>query len=178
MLLALKKYTKYFFLNLQDFEDAADEEVKQFTPSPRITDADKANDRRSVNRKLDQKLHLVVKQKLGGTEPWLFPMALHQEGQTMREAAEAALLMRCGDKIHAPVFGNAPIGFYKYKFPKNVDMPNGSIGAKLFFYKAQFQNGEISKGQSVCDYLWLTSAEMQQLFVGKYFQAVSKFILE
>jgi hypothetical protein len=47
--------------------------VASVTVGPRITEADKKNDRKSLRRKLDRKLFLLVK-KNGGAEPgWQFP---------------------------------------------------------------------------------------------------------
>jgi len=46
---------------------------------------DDSNDIRSSQRKLDHKLVLFVKQKLGIGEYWALPMGLHTEGETMRQ---------------------------------------------------------------------------------------------
>jgi hypothetical protein len=45
-------------------------------------------DGRSLWRALDQKLYLIVKHQSGD---WMFPHVQHQQGQTMRQAAETAL---------------------------------------------------------------------------------------
>ena len=47
---------------------------KPFEPAPRITEADLADDRRSLRRKLDQRLYLIVQRQLGGGRSiWQFP---------------------------------------------------------------------------------------------------------
>jgi len=46
---------------------------------------DDANDIRSYQRKLDRRLVLLVKQKLGIGEYWSMPMGVHTEGETMRK---------------------------------------------------------------------------------------------
>ena len=50
-----------------------------------ISEADSTNDLTSVSRKLDQKLVLLVKQKLGETEHWMMPQRPRKEGETMRQ---------------------------------------------------------------------------------------------
>ena len=47
------------------------------------------------------------------------------------QAAEEALRELCGDKLDAAYMGNAPCGFYKYKFPKTVAEEAGVVGAKV-----------------------------------------------
>ena len=47
------------------------------------------------------------------------------------QAAEEALRELCGDKLDAAYMGNAPCGFYKYKFPKSVADASGVVGAKV-----------------------------------------------
>jgi len=46
---------------------------------------DDDNDIRSTQRKLEHKLVLLVKQKLGTGEYWSMPMGVHAEGETMRQ---------------------------------------------------------------------------------------------
>ena len=50
-----------------------------------VTASDVADDVRSLQRKLDRKLVLLVKQKLGTGEYWYMPMGIHTEGETMRK---------------------------------------------------------------------------------------------
>ena len=50
-----------------------------------FTAFDQSNDVRSTQRKLDNKLVLVVKQKLGAREHWMLPVGIHTEGETMRQ---------------------------------------------------------------------------------------------
>lgn len=56
-----------------------------------LADADKSNDRTSLNRKLDSNLMLLVKQKIGDQELWLLPQVEWQPGETLRSTAERAM---------------------------------------------------------------------------------------
>jgi len=50
-----------------------------------FTAFDESSDVQSTQRKLDYKLVLLVKQKLGMGERWMLPMGIHAEGETMRK---------------------------------------------------------------------------------------------
>ena len=50
-----------------------------------ISEADSTNNLTSVSRKLDQKLVLLVKQKLGETDHWMMPQRPRKEGESMRQ---------------------------------------------------------------------------------------------
>jgi large subunit ribosomal protein L46 len=48
-------------------------------------EADEKNDLRSTDRKLQQRLVLLVKQKLGNGQHWVLPMGQHCNGESMRQ---------------------------------------------------------------------------------------------
>nr|XP_033776362.1 39S ribosomal protein L46, mitochondrial isoform X2 [Geotrypetes seraphini] len=78
-------------MTLEDLEEIWEQKFKQFKAGPRVTDADKKNDRMSLNRKLDDNLVLLVKEKIGNEEVWLLPQVDWQCGETIRQTAERAL---------------------------------------------------------------------------------------
>lgn len=57
---------------------------------PRITEADKANDRKSLYRKLDKKLFLIVKRGRD-QHTWQFPQGDWVKGEMIREVSSNAL---------------------------------------------------------------------------------------
>ncbi|GIY61705.1 39S ribosomal protein L46, mitochondrial, partial [Caerostris darwini] len=113
----------------QDFEDACLEELNAYKPNPRKTKADEANDRKSLQRKLDSSLILVIKQKLGNDFRWILPQIIHEEGETLRQTAERCLHELLPDANKIQFMGNAPVGTYKYKYPKAA-RKDGFCGAK------------------------------------------------
>ncbi|KAG8076110.1 hypothetical protein GUJ93_ZPchr0006g41431 [Zizania palustris] len=66
-----------------------------YMPAPRITEADKTNDRKSLQRALDNRLYLLLYGKAYGapdTKPvWHFPEKVYENEDTLRLCAESAL---------------------------------------------------------------------------------------
>lgn len=156
----------------QDFEDAAQDEYKKFKFASRTTPADEKNDVKSLDRKLDQSLVLLIKKQLGKDLHWIFPQDIRQEGETMRQTAERVLKESCGDQLKTIFLGNAPCGFYKYKYPKDIRKSSESVGAKIFFFKAQFVSGDVK-----CkDYKWLSQNELDILHQD-YKKSIDMFLI-
>lgn len=62
------------------------QELQEFVPASRITQADKDDDIRSLNRKLDQMLYLIVKkEKPKHAHIWQMPQGGHEEGESLFE---------------------------------------------------------------------------------------------
>jgi len=161
----------------QDFEDASLEEFNKFKPNSRITEADLKNDQRSIKRKLDSNLILVIKQKIGNDHRWILPQAVHQEGESLRETAERAFSEICSSPVKMQMMGNAPVGYYKYKYPK-VIRGDGICGAKVFFFKAQLLERlhDIEVADNVVDYCWLTHSELETFLQPDYGKAIQSFL--
>lgn len=159
----------------QDLEDAYGEELKKFQFASRTTEADKKNDKKSIKRKLDQGLVLLLEQQIGSKKYFLFPQGLRQEGETLRDTAERVLKDQCGDKLSVQVYGNAPVGFYKYKYPG--DQRKDAVGAKIFFYRAVLNSSVPELKQNATPYEWLTKEELQQRLPVEYLKSVQQFVL-
>ncbi|XP_029430158.1 39S ribosomal protein L46, mitochondrial [Rhinatrema bivittatum] len=160
----------------EDLEDIWEQKFKLFQTAPRITDADKKNDRTSLSRKLDSNLVLLVKEKIGNEEVWLLPQVDWQSGETMRQTAERALFALSGDHMQAKILGNAPCGFYKYKFPKAVRTED-SVGAKVFFFKAFLQSGDLSRAKRKGEHVWVSKDELVDYLKPAYLTQVNQFLM-
>ncbi|NXX79704.1 RM46 protein, partial [Urocolius indicus] len=161
----------------QDLEDKWEQKLQQFQAAPRITDADKKDDRTSLNRKLDSNLLLLVKQKIGNQELWLLPQVEWQPGETLRSTAERAMAAFLGDHVQAKILGNAPYGIYKYKFPRAIRTED-NVGAKVFFFKAFLQSTDLSQAELKEDHLWVTKAELGDYLKSEYLKKVNRFLLD
>uniref|UniRef100_A0A8C8R6K4 Large ribosomal subunit protein mL46 n=1 Tax=Pelusios castaneus TaxID=367368 RepID=A0A8C8R6K4_9SAUR len=160
-----------------DQEDAWEQKFQQFKAAPRITDADKRNDRTSLNRKLDRNLVLLVKENIGNQDLWLLPQAEWQAGETLRSTAERILATLSGNQIKAKFLGNAPCGLYKYKFPRALRTED-SVGVKIFFFKALLQSGDLPKAERRGEYVWVSKGEMGDYLKPEYLKKVTRFLMD
>ncbi|EDW92905.1 39S ribosomal protein L46, mitochondrial [Drosophila yakuba] len=158
----------------QDLKDAYVEELKKFQLGSRTTPDDQANKTTSTNRCLEDTLYLLVKQKLGQQEHLILPQGKREEGESMRQTAERVLRERCGQELQVLFYGNAPVGFHKYKYPSN--QRTESVGAKVFFYRASLRSGQVP--EKVTKFEWLPKEALNgKLTNAAYAESVNKFLL-
>ncbi|CAK1540604.1 unnamed protein product [Leptosia nina] len=159
-------------ITAQDFEDSATEEFAQFKFASIETEADKKGDKSTHDRCLQRHLILVTEQKLGSDVKNILPHGQWKEGETLRQTAERVLQEKCGPGLKVDFLSNAPCGFYKYKYPTAVE---GKIGAKVFFYYANYKGGDVNfKAKSN----WLTRKEMTEVLPDRYNKAIREFLIE
>ncbi|CAA0842548.1 decoy [Striga hermonthica] len=134
-----------------------------FTPAPRITEADKSNDKRSLERALDRRLYLLIYGTAYGSngEPvWHFPEKVYESEQTLRKCAESALKLVIGDLSHTYFVGNAPMG---HMVMQPSEKENDSA-LKRFFFKSQvIATNKFNIGKCE-DYVWVTKDELLEYF--------------
>jgi large subunit ribosomal protein L46 len=165
----------------QDFEDATADEYSNFQFESRITEADKTNDFQNIERKLDKHLLLLVQQKQWDQEIWAMPQGLRLDGETMLQTAERVLKEKCGVDLTVLFYGNAPCGVHKYKYPKrfissNEDSP---VGAKVFFFKAQYIAGRLDYNKlKLKEFKWLGRKELMSCLSQEYYRNISQFLID
>ncbi|KAK7085096.1 39S ribosomal protein L46, mitochondrial [Halocaridina rubra] len=163
-----------------EYEDACIEELKltATTFAPKVTEADKMGSLDTLDRALHRSLVLVVKQKLGENHQWIFPQSPWNPGETLRQSCERVVREKCGLNLKVKFLGNAPSGFYKYRFPKNT-LIDGCIGAKVFFYKCQVRGvtGDVQPGDDIAAYEWRTLDELDERLKKQYAKSVSQFLV-
>lgn len=160
----------------QDYLDKNKDELSKFKLASRITEADEKEDTKSLKRKLEENLILVTKQKLGNKDFWILPQGLCTNGETLRETAERVLKESCGTNINVRFYGNAPCGFYKYKYPKEKQEQSKVEGAKIFFFKATLLHGNIEKNRTWTDYEWMTVKELGNKIIQPYMKNIKLFL--
>uniref|UniRef100_A0A2P2I3K0 39S ribosomal protein L46, mitochondrial n=1 Tax=Hirondellea gigas TaxID=1518452 RepID=A0A2P2I3K0_9CRUS len=136
----------------------------------------------SVGSSLTSQVVLVQKYQLGKEELWLLPQGPWKPGETLRQTSERIVSEFCDPSLTVKIIGNAPVGFYKYKYPKGM-RSNGYIGAKVFFYRGHVSNRIkralqllTSKGKD--DQLWLTHTQIRDLLKQSYVKAITQFLID
>ncbi|XP_059362716.1 large ribosomal subunit protein mL46-like [Carassius carassius] len=158
----------------QDLEDIWEQKLKLFQPAPRSQGVDE-KDMGSSKRCLADSLILLVKKDVGSLKLWLLPQIQWQTGETLRQTAERALASLPGADIKATFLGNAPCGFYKYKYPKHIQK-EGSVGAKVFFFKAVLPSHKHLPLEKNL-FAWVKKEELQDFLKPEYLKQARRFIM-
>ncbi|KAK6422169.1 hypothetical protein LTR95_016708, partial [Oleoguttula sp. CCFEE 5521] len=111
-------------------EDARkDLEARIDRPMPRVTEADEKNDVKSLNRKLDRSLYLLLRNKQGR---WRFPEDQLHARENLHQAAERIIVQAGGMNMNTWVVGNHPVGHFQFDFPnaKIRDIPYEKPGVE------------------------------------------------
>jgi large subunit ribosomal protein L46 len=150
-------------------------ESMPFKPASRITEADTKNDRHSLERHLPNSMYLIVKRNRADNA-WQFPQGkVLDTEKSMREVAER-VLDRAGGKFRRWFISNAPIGYYCYEYPEEIQKARNQYGAKVFFYRAQLIAGSIKLETKLYkDYAWVTRDEVSEYFdenMSEYIKAI------
>ncbi|CAH1118750.1 unnamed protein product [Phaedon cochleariae] len=161
---------------LQDLVDLWNDEASKFKPANKITEADKKNDLKSLNRKLDKHLVFVLNQKVGDKNFYILPQGAREDGETLRQTADRVLRQNVGTDVKVQIYGNAPCGFYKYKYPGDIKNETGTVGAKVFIYFARYLGGQLT--QTNLDYKWLDRTELQKTLPPQYNTSVKQFLFD
>ncbi|KAL5719131.1 hypothetical protein ACHQM5_011955 [Ranunculus cassubicifolius] len=137
----------------------------EYTPAPRITEADKTNDKKSLQRALDRRLYLLLygttHSSPDGKPVWHFPEKVYETEDTLRKCAESALKSVLGDLSHTYFVGNAPMGHMVIQ--PTDDMPDIS-SFKRFFFKSQVIATNKYKIRKCEDHVWVTKDELMEYF--------------
>ncbi|KAF9187053.1 54S ribosomal protein L17 mitochondrial [Haplosporangium sp. Z 767] len=146
----------------------------------RVTEADRKNDVRSLERALQRTLYLIVK-KSRDQHPWQFPQGGVHVCENLQEAAGRELQEECGSNMDLWFVGRVPIGHYSYKFPKDyapkTETTSAIKGAKVFFMKAHIFAGQAQvDNKEIVDFAWVTKQEMKDYVTSEYYEAVKDML--
>ncbi|OQN97942.1 hypothetical protein B0A48_16246 [Cryoendolithus antarcticus] len=174
----------------QDLESRIDR------PMPRATEADEKNDVKSLNRKLDRSLYLLLRNKEGR---WRFPEDRLHARENLHQAAERIIVQAGGLNMNTWVVGNHPIGHFQFEFPKlqiqdipyqkpDVEGENKIVtyrreeyGEKVFFMKSRIMAGQADLAKNTFDdqdFQWLAKEEIAEKVTPKYWQSIKNMLVE
>ncbi|KAG9068952.1 54S ribosomal protein L17 mitochondrial [Linnemannia hyalina] len=145
----------------------------------RITDADRKNDVRSLERALARTLYLIVK-KPRDQHAWQFPQGGVRVCENLQEATGRELSEECGSNMDLWFVGRVPVGHYQYNFSKDFVAKSSNTavkGAKVFFMKAHIFAGQVQvDNKEVVDFAWVTKQEMKDYVTPEYYDAVKDML--
>ncbi|KAF9391189.1 54S ribosomal protein L17 mitochondrial [Podila verticillata] len=144
----------------------------------RVTEADRKNDVRSLERALARTLYLIVK-KPREQHAWQFPQGGVHVCENLQEAAGRELQEECGSNMDLWFVGRVPIGHYNYKVPNvaMTDSTSAPTGAKVFFMKAHIFSGQVKvDNKEIVDFAWVTKQEMKDYVAPEYYEAVKDML--
>lgn len=152
------------FLKKSESRGKGDYQI-DYVPAPRITEADKTGDKKSLQRALDRRLYLLIYGTTfgapDGKAAWHFPEKMYESEETLRKCAESALESVVGDLSHTYFVGNAPMGHMIIQPNENaLDLPL----IKRFFFKSQVIATNKFNIQKCEDFVWVTKDELLEYF--------------
>lgn len=152
------------FLKKSDARGKGDYQI-DYQPAPRITEADKSNDQRSLKRALDRRLYLLLYGSTYGSPSgelvWHFPEKVYESEETLRKCAESALKSVIGDLSHTYFVGNAPMGHMVVEPSESAQFTESF---KRFFFKSQvIATNKYNIGRCK-DFVWVTKDELLEYF--------------
>ncbi|KAJ5249995.1 hypothetical protein N7489_000405 [Penicillium chrysogenum] len=150
-------------------------------PYPRITEADKKNDQKSLDRLLSRTLYLLVQSKEGH---WKFPSSPVESGETLRLAAERTLAQSAGVNMNTWFVGFHPVGWHSFN-PRRSKADNATEieapGSKIFFLKSRMMAGQADLSvntQGLKDFKWLAKEELAQYLNTQYYSNIKNMLAD
>jgi large subunit ribosomal protein L46 len=161
-------------------EDQIPKVDESHRPMPRITEADKTNDQKSLNRLLQRTLYLLVQDE---KHNWVFPTAKLVGRESFHQAAERILVQAAGVNMNTWIVGNAPIGHeaHNYRLPITDSKGVQELGAKTFFMKARIMAGQVDLVKNAFglkDFRWLSKEEISTVVTRRYFSVIENMLTE
>ncbi|KRZ54182.1 Translation initiation factor IF-2, mitochondrial [Trichinella nativa] len=153
-----------------DFEDACAQKLEEFNQKYNKKTDDDGTNTHSLWRNLDRKLLLAVNH--AEKKHWLLPEIPVENGETLHDAS-VRLLTSIVEPNNAMPYAYAPVGFFKFKYPKPVATKCHAIGEKIFFFKCHLKSKYPEEiVPKVENYRWLNHDELVSIFPPKYYKSI------
>jgi large subunit ribosomal protein L46 len=158
--------------------------AEMYEPAPIITEADRTNDMRSLNRALRERLYLVIR-RTPNSSHYQFPQTLTPSLEvSMRAYAELALRSAIpaggDDPLKAFFISNTPATHVAHLYRDDYQRSTGFYGVKVFFYRAQLMSGSLPEGPAAlaggADYAWAREDELPELLSAETYRAVQPIL--
>ncbi|PGH23765.1 hypothetical protein AJ80_02195 [Polytolypa hystricis UAMH7299] len=151
-------------------------------PLSRVTEADRTDDQKSLDRLLQRTIYLLV--RVGEEGYWKFPSVEVQEKESIQMTAERALFESAGPNMNHWMVGYHPVGHYNYNFRRpKIDNDAGihNLGTKTFFLKGRIMAGQAdvtANTRGITDFKWLAKEEIQKVVLPGYWASVRNILAD
>ncbi|KAI0029738.1 50S ribosomal subunit L30 [Vararia minispora EC-137] len=121
--------------------------------------SDRKGDAKSLDRKGQRNLYLLLSQGEGSEATWRFPEGDLGEEEFLHEAAKRNMYAECGTNVDTWIVSPRPIGHYDV--PSSTPPAGQKRGPKtvVFFLKAHIMSGQVHPTNAT-DFAWLTKEEI------------------
>ncbi|KAL8691839.1 MAG: hypothetical protein Q9218_003017, partial [Villophora microphyllina] len=153
-------------------------------PMPRVTEADRVGDMRSLDRRLERTLYLVVRRGEEEGGRWWFPSDGLVGKESLHTAAERIIVHAGGVNMNTWVVGNIPLGHFVLNYGNaeaDKERPQEIRGEKYFFMKGRIMAGQANLRDNklgLTDFQWLAKDEIQKLLIPRDWNAVKNVLAE
>jgi len=146
-----------------------------FTPAPRVTEADKTGNVKTMDRRLASRVYLAVQRTEKENTKWGFPSVSVEGEETLLEAAQRAVAQVAGKELELWCGSNSPCAM-DMSIPPEDQRVDGKYGTKTFFMRVQHDEGNVDEETlNGLDYAWLDRSEMVERVLAERGVGPSKF---
>ncbi|KAI0057128.1 50S ribosomal subunit L30 [Artomyces pyxidatus] len=139
--------------------------------------SDVSGDVKSLDRKGQRNLYLLLQRKEGDKQVWTLPQGAVEQGELLHKAAERDLQAACGQAMDTWIVSRNPIGLYEIYPPTPPTDPSIPPKTSVFFFKAHIMAGQVhADGKSVLDFAWLTKEEIEPRVDKKYWNGIKDML--
>ncbi|KAL7902311.1 39S mitochondrial ribosomal protein L46 domain-containing protein [Trichoderma sp. SZMC 28014] len=145
-------------------------------PVERLSEADKKNDVRRLDRQMERTLYLVVK----GPDGWGFPADVLKD-ENLHEGAKRVMDQAAGVNMNTWLVGRVPVAHVVQEPVLGKDGAVQKKGQKTFFIKGRIMAGQADlKGNpfGYTDFKWLTREELEKELAPEYFRGVRNMMAD
>ncbi|KAI0316790.1 50S ribosomal subunit L30 [Amylostereum chailletii] len=163
--------------------DVTAEDLKKFgqdedqTTALRKHASDISKDVKSLDRKGQRNLYLLMQKKEADKAVWRFPVGEVAEQEFLHEAAARNLAAQCGKAMDSWIVSRNPIGLNETFPPTPPTDSSAPPKTCVFFYKAHIMAGQVQPdGKSTTDFAWLTKQEIEERVDAAYWTGVKDML--
>jgi len=131
---------------------------------------------KSLDRKGQRNLYLLIQQKTDGVPVWKFPETAVTGNGPLHESAARDLKELCGEAMDTWVVSRKPIGLYESHLPTPPTEPAAPSKTCVFFFKAHIMAGQVRPAESVTDFAWLTKKEIAKRVDEQYWDGIKDML--